>query len=230
MKILDVGCGPGSITVDLAKHVHRGHVTGLEYMPEPLEQARSIAASQEVSNVDFMVGDVHALPFEDGTFDVVHAHQVLQHVRDPVQALREMKRVARDGGLVAVRESASMSWYPQLLALAEWKDLHTRVSKAKGGNPDPGSWIHVWAKDAGFSTESIRCSAGSWCFASKDEREWWSGIWVDRVLESGFKDVAIQGHHCEESDLGRIAEGWRAWGMDEDAWFGIMNGEILCRV
>lgn len=230
MKLLDVGCGPGSITVDLAKRVPQGHVTGIEYMPEPLEVARSLAASQGVQNVDFQVGDIHELPFEDGSFDIVHVHQVLQHVRDPVKGLREMKRVCKKGGLVAVRESAGMKWFPQLEALDQWKDLHTRVSKAKGGNPDPGSWIHVWAKEAGFKEDDVRSSAGSWCFSGKQEREWWSGVWVERVLKSSFGEMAVKGGHCERQDLERIAEGWREWGGCEDAWFGILHGEILCQV
>lgn len=78
-KLLDVGCGPGTITVDLAKFV--GHVIGVEYSPEPLAQARTFAEQQGVKNVEFQVADIHELPFEDETFDVVHAHQVLQHIR-----------------------------------------------------------------------------------------------------------------------------------------------------
>src|SRR5512147_687271 len=76
MRILDIGCGPGTITADLAELVPDGHVT---------------------------VADVHALDHPDDTFCVVHAHQVLQHVGDPVQALREMRRVTRPGGFIAVR-------------------------------------------------------------------------------------------------------------------------------
>ncbi|KAF8495023.1 S-adenosyl-L-methionine-dependent methyltransferase, partial [Gautieria morchelliformis] len=100
MRILDVGCGPGTITADL---VPKGHVTALEYAPEVLTQTRSTAALRGFTNIEFVVGDVNGLDFPDGTFDVVHAHQVLVHVGDPVQALREMRRVAKPGGIVVVR-------------------------------------------------------------------------------------------------------------------------------
>jgi ubiquinone/menaquinone biosynthesis C-methylase UbiE len=172
-KILDIGCGPGTITVDLAKLVPGGHVTGVEYTPEPLAHARAFAEKHEVTNIEFQVADIHELPFKDGTFDVVHVHQVLQHIRDPVQGLKEMKRVTKIDGIVACRESASMTWYPQSEGLTKWKELHTKVSKARGSNPDPGSWIHVWAKQAGFKTEDVKCSAGTWCYASKEEKEYW---------------------------------------------------------
>jgi len=230
LEILDVGCGPGTITVDLAKRVGDGHVTGIDYTDEPFAEARSLAEKEKVANINFLTADIHALPFEDGMFDIVHAHQVLQHIRDPVKGLREMKRVAKTGGLVAVCESASMTWYPKLPALMEWKDLHTRVSEAKGGNPDPGSYISVWAHEAGFERDSVSCSANTWCYSTKGEREWWSGIWVDRLLKSSFAQFAIQGGHCNQEDLERLAEGWREWGRDEDALFIVTHGEILCQV
>ncbi|MGJ3561710.1 class I SAM-dependent methyltransferase [Streptomyces sp. INA 01156] len=79
-----------------------------------LEQAGATAAGRGLTNTAFTVGDVHALDFPDDTFSVVHAHQVLQHVGDPVRALREMMRVTRPGGFVAVRDAdyAAMTWYP----------------------------------------------------------------------------------------------------------------------
>jgi len=230
MKILDVGCGPGTITVDIAKLVPQGHITGLEYTSEPLSQARAFAQDNGVSNVDFAVGDIHELDFPDNSFDVVHAHQVLQHIRDPIQALREMRRVAKPGGFVAVRESASMTWYPQSVGLAEWKDLYTRIHRAKGNNPDPGSWIHVWAREAGFQREEIECSAGTWCFSTPEERAWWSGSFADRVIKSDFARFAVQGGHCKKEDLEHISKAWRDWGADEDGWFLIAHGQIICHV
>ncbi|KAF5014446.1 hypothetical protein F66182_14572, partial [Fusarium sp. NRRL 66182] len=93
MSILDVGCGPGSITIDLARKVPLGQVIGIEYVSDPLDGARSLATTEGVSNVSFQIGDIHNLPFPENTFDVVHAHQVLQHIADPVQAFKEMRRV-----------------------------------------------------------------------------------------------------------------------------------------
>lgn len=135
---LDVGCGPGTITADLAALVAPGRVTAVDTTQDILGQAAAVAAERGLENVEFTVADVHALDFPDDSFDVVHAHQVLQHVGDPVQALREMRRVCRPGGVVAVRDSdyAAMTWYPETPGLGEWQEVYGRVASGNGGEPD----------------------------------------------------------------------------------------------
>lgn len=95
--VLDVGCGPGTITADIAALVAPGRVTAVDTSTGVLDRAAEAAAERGVDNVAFTTADVHCLDFPDDSFDVVHAHQVLQHVGDPVQALREMRRVCRPG-------------------------------------------------------------------------------------------------------------------------------------
>ncbi|KAM5488271.1 putative secondary metabolism biosynthetic enzyme [Microsporum canis] len=228
MQILDVGCGPGSMTVDFAKKVPRGHVTGIEYVPDPLEGARELAALEGVSNIGFRVGDIHDLPFPDNTFDIVHAHQVIQHIADPVRAFQEMRRVVKQGGVVVVRESASFTWYPESEGITAWHELLERMRREKSGNPEPGRLIHTWAKEAGFPTENIRKSAGSWCFSSPDERKYWGGSMEERTRSSGFAVTAIEEGFTTQEVLEKIALGWRAFVEDEDAWFGVLHGEVLC--
>src|SRR3990170_4809786 len=90
-SVLDVGCGPGSITCDFAVLVAPGTVTGLDRSADVITHARELAADRGVENVEFVAGNIYDLDFEDDTFDLVHAHQVLQHLTDPVEALREMR-------------------------------------------------------------------------------------------------------------------------------------------
>ncbi|CAG8003330.1 unnamed protein product [Penicillium olsonii] len=225
--ILDVGCGPGSITISLAKHVPTGHVTGVEYVTDPLEGARSLAKASGVTNTTFQEGNIHALPFKDDTFDIVHAHQVLQHIADPVHALAEMRRVVKKGGIVACRESAELSWYPDSVGIAKWREITERMQSAKGGNPHPGRMIHVWAREAGFV--DVTRSAGAWCFGDDEERAYWGGSMEERARSSGFAQGVVEEGFGTPDDLEIIAQGWREFVENPDAWFGLLHGEIICR-
>ncbi|MFD8807458.1 class I SAM-dependent methyltransferase [Streptomyces sp. NPDC059597] len=229
MKILDIGCGPGTITADLAALVPEGRVTGLDRAPGILAQARATAAERGLNNTDFAVGDVHALDFPDDTFCVVHAHQVLQHVGDPVRALREMARVTRPGGIVAVRDAdyAAMTWYPAVDGLDDWLDLYERVARDNGGEPDAGRRLKSWALEAGL--RDVTATSGTWTFATAEERAWWSGLWADRTLASAYADRAVGGGHASAEELRAVSQAWREWGRQEDGWFAVLHGEILCR-
>ncbi|MEU6302387.1 class I SAM-dependent methyltransferase [Streptomyces chartreusis] len=229
MRILDVGCGPGTITADLAALVPDGQVTGVDRAPGVLEQARATAAGRGVSNVDFAVADVHALDFPDETFCVVHAHQVLQHVGDPVDALREMARVTRPGGLIAVRDSdyGAMSWYPPSRGMDDWLDLYRRVARANGGEPDAGRRLKSWALRAGLT--DVTATSSTWTFSTEEERAWWSGLWADRTLASAYAGRATEGGHATAEELRAVSEAWREWGRRGDGWFSVLHGEILCR-
>jgi|SRR5579859_2246332 len=232
MHILDIGCGPGTITAGLAALVPEGKVTGLEYAAAVLKQAEATCKAKGVTNVEFVTGDVHALDYPDGTFDVVHAHQVLQHVGDPVQALREMKRVTKPGGFVAARDSdySLMTWYPDVEGMMDWRNLYLRNARANGGEPDAGRRLHAWAREAGFDRSRMVVTATNWCYNTPEELAWWSNLWADRTVSSTFAKTAIDGGHASEKELNAIAEAWRRWGKEEDGWFLIVSAEILCRV
>lgn len=227
MTLLDVGCGPGTITADLAARV--AQVTASEVKDEALDLARAEVARRQVKNVDFAVADVHALDFPDDTFDVVHAHQVLQHVGDPVLALREMRRVCKPGGLVAVRDSdyAAFTWFPQLPQLDDWMALYQEVARNNGGEPDAGRRLLCWARAAGFV--DVTATSSTWCFANQEDRAWWGGMWAERVLASDMAGQALATGAATREDLESISAAWREWAASADGWLSILHGEILCR-
>ncbi|MDP9483151.1 MAG: methyltransferase domain-containing protein, partial [Chloroflexota bacterium] len=191
LDVLDVGCGPGTITLDIARLVAPGRVVGIDAEGEVLRSAATDATDAGLTNVVFEVGDAYALAFDDGGFDVVHAHQVLQHLADPVAALAEMRRVTKAGGVVAARDMDldSIVWYPDAPALDRWVALYGQVTRSNGGEPRAGRRLLAWAHAAGFA--DVTASASVWCYASPEERAWWGSLWADRVTHSAFADQAL---------------------------------------
>jgi len=227
-RLLDVGCGPGTITLDLADLVGpAGSVTALERTEDALDLARAEVARREATNVELVVGDVLALDVPDDAFDVVHAHQVVQHVDDPVGALREMRRVCRPGGTVAVRDSdyGAFAWWPAVPELERWRQVYTQVARSNGAEPDAGRRLLGWAHAAGFT--EVEAASSTWCFASPADRAWWGGLWADRVVGSALAGQAVERGISTQAELRELAAGWRRWAEDADAWFSVLHGEIL---
>jgi len=229
LDLLDVGCGPGSITLDLARLVAPGRVVGLEYAEEALRLAREAAQEQGLADqVEFVTGDAHALDLPDASFDVVHAHQVMHHLTDPVSALREMGRVCRPDGVVAAREAdyGAMTWFPDLDGLEQWRATYRAVSLHNGAHPDAGRRLRSLALQAGFA--KVVSSASVWLYASAEEREFWGGGWARRTIESDFARQAVELGVATEADLRTMSEAWRRWADDESGWFSVLHGEVLC--
>ncbi|MFG2696976.1 methyltransferase domain-containing protein [Kitasatospora sp. NPDC048407] len=230
-RLLDVGCGPGTITADLADRLGpTGRVIGIDPSAEVLAQAAALAAERGLEQLTFEAADVYRLPYADASFDVVHAHQVLQHLADPVAALREMRRVTAPGGVIAVRDAdyAAMAWYPQLPELDEWLALYWKTARASGGEPDAGRRLLSWAHAAGLT--DVRPSSGTWTYATEAERAWWSESWAERTVHSNTAATALAEGLATPADLDRIAAGWPRWAAHPDAWFAVLHGELLVRV
>jgi SAM-dependent methyltransferase len=227
--VLDVGCGPGTITLDIATRVAPGRVVGVDAAEAVVDVARDAADGRGSGGVTFEVGDVYALDLPDDSFDVVHAHQVLQHLAHPASALEEMRRVCRPDGVVAARDSIyrAMSWYPASAGLDRWLEVYCAVAEANGGEPDAGSHLLAWARVAGFS--EVDCTASAWCFADPADRAWWAGLWAERTTSTVLGERAVELGVASRDELAEVAAAWRSWGGDDDGWFLVPHGEVVCR-
>jgi len=225
--LLDVGCGPGTVTIDLARRVDPGSVVGLDRATEVLVEAERLQAQAGVGNVTFTAGDVYALDLAEGSFDVVHAHQVLQHLSRPVEALREIMRVLRPGGILAVRDAdyGAFTWAPADPRLDHWLEVYHAVTARNGADADAGRHLLGWVREAGFV--DVRVTSSTWTFADPESRSWWGGLWADRVLLSSFADQAQAHGLADAGELAGMAHAWRAWAERPDGFFAVLHGEVL---
>lgn len=224
LRLLDVGCGPGTITADLAGCVGDGTVVGIDRSPTMIATVR---AEYRAANLTFCVGDAYDLQFADDTFDVVYAHQVLQHLSDPVAALRELRRVTRPGGIVAVRDSdyAAFAWAPRDPTLDRWMTLYHDLTRHNRAEADAGRFLKAWALDAGFT--DVRASSSTWTFHDPDDRAWWGGTWSERALHSEFATQALQAGLTDPDELHEISAAFLRWAADPRGIFVLVHGEVL---
>lgn len=228
-RLLDVGCGPGNISVDLAARVDPGKVVGIDVVESVLAGAEADRVAAGVANVSFRHGDVYDLPFGDAEFDVVHAHQVLQHLADPAAALAGMRRVLRPGGLLAVRDSdySAFMWSPLDRRLDRWMELHHLATAANRADADAGRHLLGWVRAAGFGDATYTTS--TWTFSTDEDRRWWGELWADRVMGSAFTDQVLELGLSDRDELEAIGEAFREWAAHPDAVFVCVHGEVLAR-
>ncbi|MFB9375443.1 class I SAM-dependent methyltransferase [Kineococcus gynurae] len=227
LDLLDVGCGVGTLTADLATRVAPGRVVGVDASAEVLTAAAAAAAAHGV-DVELLVADATALPFAAASFDVVHLHQVLQHVPDPVAVLREARRVLRPGGTVAARDAvyASTVAVPEDPDLVAWRETYRRTARALGTEPDAGAHLARWARAAGFT--DVVVSASAWAFSDPADRQWWASTWAERT-DTVLRPRFAAGGPGEEDRTDAMVAAWRRWADVEDAWMSMTHGEVLLR-
>ncbi|KAH6889278.1 S-adenosyl-L-methionine-dependent methyltransferase [Thelonectria olida] len=229
LKLLDVGAGSGTISAGLAKYMPDGEVLATDLSDDILARAKEYADSHGVANIKFQKASVFELPFPDSTFDVTHAHQVLCHLDTPSEAIREMLRVTKTGGVVSLRESEMGMWavWPELPPLLHFVDMAAKVMVANGGQDKGGRQLLSWVLQAGVAREDITASFGTWCYSQPEDKVVWAGAMSERLRDGQMREKAIERGLATQDEIEGMIRAWDEWSKQDDATLGIMNGEIL---
>jgi len=225
--LLDCGCGPGSITVDFAEILKSGHVTGVDFDSQQFQWGQNEAHKRGIQNLSFYEGDIHALPFEDHTFDVVFTHAVLWTTPRPAIALHEMKRVLKPGGIIACREidRRSFSIHPASSILFKGFELQTQGLLASGAHCFLGSELKELFKKAGL--KNIQASLATDYFDKQEDlsdiavyfiKNWTNSPWAEKVR---FLRLA------SDEEIEAIKKSWQKWGGHPEAHVSGTFGEAI---
>ena len=222
--MLDVRCGPGTITADLAERVTPGSVVGIDTSAEVVAAA---VRDHAAANLSFRIADIYRLDDPESSFDIVHAHQVLQHLADSVAALVEMRRVCRREGTIAVRDCdyAAMTWWPDTPGLERWHNMYRTVARANGWGarrrPPPEGLGPGRGPDRGDRLGVGLVLRQPW------RRSWWADTWAQRTTNSPLAERAVELGVASPDELAACAKAWHTWASHPDAWFVVVHGEIL---
>lgn len=226
MDVLDCGCGPGTMTVQVAAVVAPGAVVGIDLESSQFSVGRGRARERRLDNVRFEQASIYALPFPDKSFDLVYAHAVLYHLDRPEVALREMHRVLRPGGLVAVRDSdtrgdLSAPTDPQLDRVWE---LTSQVMQDHGGNPAFGACQRGLLRDAGFI--DIVATASYDAYGTPELMQGFTAFWAAFLAEH-HADRIVRHGWATRDELAELAGVLTTWGLHPDAFAARARCEAL---
>ncbi|EOO01188.1 putative coq5 family methyltransferase protein [Phaeoacremonium minimum UCRPA7] len=230
LKLLDVGAGSGTISVSFSKLIPDGHVIGVDVNANILPRAQAVAEEAGVQNIEFQQGSIYSLPFPDETFDLTFCHQVLIHIGNPWDALREMLRVTKRGGIVAAREGdyETECVWPESSELLKFHKLMAGLMSAGGGTPTAGRQLVSWALKAGVERSQVTLSFSTTSYQTPSERTTLSEGLCDQLRGGArLREKAVKFGLGTEIDFEEMIQAWKEWAKSDDASLAMLHGEIL---
>ncbi len=227
LRVLDFGCGPGTISVGLAKAVDPGELHGVDMEGSQIELARSVAESQGRENAVFHVADVTDMPFEDGFFDVAHCHNVLMHIPDTGAVLAEVKRVLKPGGVIGCREMicGSSFTHPDFGVIRDAWDMFEDLLAADDGHPQVGKELKGHILAAGF--ENVRAVNSFDIYSSPKDVAFIYEFANKWFLAPEIMEAAIKYGAATEELCNAIRDAYDRWKDHHGALCALAFGEVV---
>ncbi len=233
MRLLDLGCGPGTISVGLADAVAPGELLGIDMEASQIEMAGAAAKAGGHDNAVFQAGDATDLPFEDASFDVAHCHALLNHVPDTQAVLAEVKRVLKPGGLFAAREVFGDSSFLEpardlsgVTGSTVWATF-LKLLAANGGHPQMGRELKGAFVEAGFV--NVRATASFETYDTADDLAFLRGLIIGWFFSPLTMEATMKHGLASQEQFDRWSRSLDAW-MDEPGAFAAFAwGEAIGR-
>jgi len=223
MRLIDCGCGPGSITVDLARAVAPGEAIGIDLRDDALTQGRTLARERGITNLTFHAASVYQLPYADSSFDAAFACAVLQHLATPPAALKELRRVLKPEGVIGIADGSSTITfrYPTNDVLQAYDKLRGLEREYKTGRPYDALALRALLRDAGFArtraSGTLATEAGPPAGSLEETRR----VAQNHVirLRGPLGKLAVAQDWATNEELDQMAEALIAWGETPDAFY-----------
>ncbi|HBE19392.1 MAG TPA: hypothetical protein DEG17_27460 [Cyanobacteria bacterium UBA11149] len=227
MELLDCGCGPGTITVDLAKIVAPGEVIGIDIEDSQFIIGQKKARAENVTNIKFKLANIYQLPFADNSFDAVFAHAVIYHLKYPHQALKELYSLLKPGGVLGIRDAAHDSniFTPSIPILKTAWDILSRVVEVNGGNPFFGKYQRKILQEVGFV--NVKASASFDYVGTPEATKKAGEFWADLILQNQVIDVVIKQNLATKEEVEAMSIAFLEWGKHPDAFFARARCEAV---
>ena len=227
LRILDFGCGPGTISAGLAKAVAPGELHGVDMEESQVALAKTVAEWQGLDNAVFHVADVTEMPFEDGSFDVAHCHNVLMHVPDTAAVLAEVKRVLKPGGIIGCREMivGSSFTHPDFGVIRRAWGIFEDLLSADDGHPQIGKDLKLRTVQAGF--ENVRVTASFDVYSAPADVAFIYEFANKWFLSPEIMDAAIKYGAGTEELYNAIRNAYDRWKDHPGAFAALAFGEIV---
>ncbi|MYB17141.1 MAG: methyltransferase domain-containing protein [Chloroflexi bacterium] len=225
--VLDLGCGPGHISIALARSVVPGEMYGVDMEPSQVELAQLLAAEHGVINATFEVADATLMPYDDGYFDIVNCCDILAYIPDTAAALSEARRVLKPGGILHCREMiiGSSFVFPENKDLNRGWEIFSELLQADDGHPQIGKELQFHLEKAGFT--NLQVSPTFETYSGSEGVDAFYRLVKGWFLSDEMTKAAKTYGTAIEEDFNRLVKSLEDWRNQPGAIASIAFGRVL---
>ena len=221
MNVLDCGCGPGTLTLGLAQAVDPGQATGIDIEPGMVDRANALADEGGIKNVEFRVDDITDISFPNDCFDLVFVSAVLEHLPDPVVALKEIRRVLKPGAATVI---INTDWGDPLISpesddIRRFFELFEAGFNRYGGSLNRGRHLRLMMREAGLDVTEFQAYYGN--SGTPVTIQYTVGGYISWMKNFRIFDEAVSLGDVDRSTLDKMEENMLKWADNPEAFIAV---------